>query len=329
MTAGGKPVAGSEVLVVGPAYCDLVFAGLAALPELGTERFAGGFLVAAGGSAITAIALRRLGRRVGLLADVGTDPHGEVVRAALRAEGVETAWLRTGPGATTPVTAVLSTPADRAFATWLPPAGPPPDLAAALEASSARHLHVAGFPAALALREPVTTAHAHGATVSFDPGWDAEALGDPRVQRLAHDSDVLLPNRREALALAGLADTSEDDADAAARALRRLAAARPSTVTVVKDGPRGALGADPHERASVPSPAVEAVDPTGAGDVFDAGFLDAWLEGAPLADCLRRGVACGARAVTAHGGASAAPTRDQLERAAAVNGATPREEGSS
>jgi sugar/nucleoside kinase (ribokinase family) len=86
-------------------------------------------------------------------------------------------------------------------------------------------------------------------------------------------------------------------------------------VTIVKDGARGALGAARAERARAAVPPVRTVDATGAGDVFDAGFLDAWLSGRPLGDALLRGAICGARAVTRPGGATAAPTRAELERA--------------
>lgn len=315
---GGDPV---EVMVLGPTYCDLVFTGLDALPALGTERFSSGLLITAGGSAITAVALRRLGRTVGLVADVAADAHGDVVRSVLTREGVAGSWLRTRGVASTPVTAVLSTPADRAFVTHLPSAAAPADLAASLAASGARHLHVAGFAPALDRPGLVALAHAHGATVSFDPGWDERALSHPHVRRVARECDVLLPNRAEA---ARLADAH--DADDAEPVLRTLAAARPTGTTVVKDGEHGAIGVGPKGRASVPSPAVEALDATGAGDVFDAGFLDAWLDGASIEACLRRGVACGARAVTAHGGIDAAPTRAELDAAPAE--AAPRKEAS-
>lgn len=307
--AGGDGSDAVEVLVLGPAYCDLVFTGLEALPALGAERFSSGFLTTAGGSAITAVALRRLGRTVGLVADVGADAHGDVVRSVLAGEGVADTWLRSRADAPTPVTAVLSTPADRAFVTHLPPAGPPVRLESVLAASGARHLHVAGFPAALEHPDLVGVAHAHGASVSFDPGWDERALTHPHVRRVAGACDVLLPSRTEAERLAGV-----DGADAA---LRRLAATRPAGTTVVTDGPHGAAGIDARGSPRVPSPPVEAVDATGAGDVFDAGFLDAWLDDASLETCLRRGVACGAWAVTAHGGVAGAPTRSELDAALA------------
>ena len=305
------PSAQVRAVVWGPAYCDLVFGGLERLPELGEERFARSFLVAAGGSAITAIALHRLGHAVHLCADVGRDALGAWLRTALAAEGVGTDALRTTPGAT-PVTAALSTVADRAFVTYLEPGGPPPDLAEVLRAAPATHLHVAGFPAALAAPDLVDVAHTLGATVSFDPGWDGRALADPRVRRVALAADVLLPNRLEA----GLLLAEEGDGGApptAEAALARLAARRPGRVTVVKDGAAGAWGASSGAPAWAAAPRVDAIDATGAGDVFDAGFLDAWWAGEPLDACLRRGAWCGARATTAHGGATAAPTREQVD----------------
>jgi sugar/nucleoside kinase (ribokinase family) len=307
------PPAPVRAVVLGPTYCDLVFGGLERLPELGEERFAHSFLVAPGGSAITAIALHRLGHAVHLCADVGRDALAGWLRDALTREGVGIDALR-AVQEVTPVTAALSTAADRAFVTYLEPPGPAPDLAAVLRATGATHLHVAGFPAALADPGLVDAAHALGATVSFDPGWDRHALADPRVRRVALAADVLLPNRLEA----GLLVAEDGDGGAppsAEAALARLAALRPGRVTVVKDGAAGAWGADGRTSVHVAAPRVDAIDPTGAGDVFDAGFLDAWWAGEPLEDCLRRGAWSGARATTAHGGATAAPTRGQLDAA--------------
>jgi sugar/nucleoside kinase (ribokinase family) len=313
------PPARVRAVVWGPAYCDLVFGGLDRLPELGQERFARTFRVAPGGSAITAIALHRLGHAVELVADVGRDALAGWLRDALIREGVGIDALR-AVQEVTPVTAALSTAADRAFVTYLEPPGPPPDLAELLRATGATHLHVAGFPAALAEPGLVDTAHAQGATVSFDPGWDGHALADPRVRRVALAADVLLPNRLEAGLL--LAEDGDGGAPPMAQAaLARLSALRPGRVTVVKDGAAGAWGNDARQRAAgsvadapawVAAPRVDAVDATGAGDVFDAGFLDAWWAGEPLEACLRRAAWCGARATTAYGGATAAPTREQL-----------------
>jgi sugar/nucleoside kinase (ribokinase family) len=46
----------------------------------------------------------------------------------------------------------------------------------------------------------------------------------------------------------------------------------------------------------VPAIPTEVIDPTGAGDAFSAGFIDAVLDGASIADAARRGVDWAARA---------------------------------
>ncbi|MFN2321549.1 MAG: carbohydrate kinase family protein [Trueperaceae bacterium] len=306
-----------RVLVVGPTYADLVFGGLERLPVWGEEVFASSFRVTAGGSAITAIALARLGHRVALVADLGDDVLGAAVRRVLDEEGIDATFASGRAGATTPVTAVMSGARDRAFATYLGAGRAASDLAAALRTTDAEHVHVAGFPAVLADPDVVASARAAGAQVSFDPGWDERALGDARVRAVARAVDVLLPNRMEAARLVATAPGAAADDASAEALLGRLAAERATGVTVVKDGAAGAWACGPDGAAQhVAAPVVDAVDPTGAGDVFDAGFLDAWWAGLPLDACLARGAWCGARATTAYGGATAAPTRAELEERA-------------
>lgn len=297
-----------DVLVAGPAYCDLVFAELDRIPEPGTERFARRFLTTAGGSAITAVALARLGRSVALIADLGDDVFGVLIRDLLEAEGVDVRWLRVLPGASTPVTAVLSTPGERSFVTHLPADALPLDLAGALAESGARHLHIAGFPLAQSIPDAVEIARRSGATASFDPGWDETALADPAVRRVARQADALLPSRDEAVRLVD----GEPDMELEV-ALELLSAARGHGVVAVTNGSAGAVARTGTDTYRATAPEVEAVDPTGAGDVFDAGFLDAWLRGAGLEAALRRGAACGAHAVTILGGAISAPWAAQLD----------------
>ena len=60
---------------------------------------------------------------------------------------------------------------------------------------------------------------------------------------------------------------------------------------------------------------VTASDTTGAGDGFDAGFLAAWLEGAPAPVALRSGAVAGALSTTAIGGIDGQPDRATLDAA--------------
>jgi sugar/nucleoside kinase (ribokinase family) len=87
-------------------------------------------------------------------------------------------------------------------------------------------------------------------------------------------------------------------------------------MVVVKDGAGGAWSAyqGQIEHADAIS-AGEVVDTTGAGDCFNAGFLYGHIvEKVPPQRCLQYGNICGGLSVTAQGGATAAPTYDQLQR---------------
>ena len=68
---------------------------------------------------------------------------------------------------------------------------------------------------------------------------------------------------------------------------------------------------------TVPAPAIEVspVDSTGAGDSFNAGFLNAWLEGEPVREGMRSGNICGGLATRRAGGTPGLPDRSELNAA--------------
>jgi sugar/nucleoside kinase (ribokinase family) len=78
-------------------------------------------------------------------------------------------------------------------------------------------------------------------------------------------------------------------------------------LTVIKRGARGALAFDREtgsrvELAGFGLDEASIADTTGAGDNFDAGFLHAWLKGAPLAQCIELGMRCGSSSLRCMGG---------------------------
>ena len=103
-----------ELAVATPAFLDLTFVGLEALPEPGEERFAGELVRSPGGGAITAVAAARLGLDTALVAPVGDDLGGEYVRREIERDGVAVAGFRTKR---TPETVVMPVGEQRTMVT--------------------------------------------------------------------------------------------------------------------------------------------------------------------------------------------------------------------
>jgi ribokinase len=295
-----------DVLVIGDANPDLLLTG-DAVPAFGqAETLVEAELVLGGSAAIVACGLARLGVATALAATVGDDLHGAFVRDVLVERGVDTRWVRTDPEVATGISVVLSV-GDRAILTHpgtIATTGP--EVIDDELVASVRHLHSASY-----FLQPRLSPHlpdvfargrAAGASTSVDTNWDPadtwEGLG-----RLLEHTDLLLPNAAELLALTG-----RPTVDAAALELLRTGCS-----VALKDGANGGvLWQAAGLVVRVPAPAVTAVDTTGAGDSFDAGFISALLDGLPAEECLTRAVRCGSLSTQAVGGTAAQPTLEEL-----------------
>ena len=304
----------ARVLVVGDANPDLILSGDVTPRFVQIEQLLDDAALVIGGSAsITAHGLARLGRPVSLVAAVGDDHFGSFLTGLLVEAGVDVGHVAVRPDLPTGLTVALNRGPDRAMLTMTGAVDSltEADVNRALDALSAEggpagHVHVASLylqPAlAPALPGLLRSARERGLTTSLDTN------GDPSEQWLGLDGllphlDVLLPNRDEAVALA-----REPDPRRAASAL-----ASRGPLTVVKDGGAGAFAVSADgDVVEVPASPVDPIDTTGAGDTFDAAFLDGWLDGLPLASVLRRSVAAGTLCVGRIGGTAGQPTTDQI-----------------
>lgn len=145
-----------------------------------------------------------------------------------------------------------------------------------------------------AVHELIERAHNNGAKVACDPGSAGfiQDFGVKKFLEVLAGVDILLPNLEEGRLLSG-----EDRADLIAGFL----AERFETVALTM-GVDGCAVQFKGELDSVPAIAAEVVDPTGAGDAFSAGFLNALLAGKTPAEAAASGVQLGAKAVTLVGG---------------------------
>ena len=301
---------GFDVLAVGDLNCDLVLTDVSRPPMVNTEVLAETYRFTLGGSTgIFAAVLGSLGAQVGFVGLTGQDRHGGFLRRALASHHVDLGGLLSDPHIQTGLTISLMCQGDRALVTVLG------SIACLREqdipwdyVGQARHLHVGQYylQTGLRLAMPKVFAEARrmGLTTSLDVGWDPVEEWDwPSVATLLPLIDVFLLNETEALHLTGRQDTES--------ALADLVAAGANTATI-KLGVRGAIvGCGMKRVYGAPFP-VNAIDTTGAGDSFDAGFVHRWLAGDNLQSCLAFANACGALAVSRIGGADGACTETDV-----------------
>jgi sugar/nucleoside kinase (ribokinase family) len=307
-----------DLLVVGDVNPDVVVSDPDPRPVFGqAERTVEAIGLAIGGSStIAACAAARLGLRVALVGAVGDDALGRLLLEMVAARGVDVSGCRVVDGVATGATVVLAGPDDRAILTAVGAIAElrASDVPAALLARS-RHVHVGSYflQPALAAGLPVLfrAARSGGSTTSLDPNFDPSEAWAGGFADAASACDVILPNATETIALGRDGDVG--------RAAARLGSDRGGgRIVAVKLGAGGALAVGRDGAvARVDAPRVQAVDTIGAGDAFDAGFLAAYLDGAPLEACLRLAVASGALSTRATGGVDGQPTREEAEALAA------------
>lgn len=290
-----------DVFLTGTVFLDIVFTGLDSAPVRGTESWARGMGSSPGGVANMATALARLGLRTSLAAAFGSDHYGEYCWDTLeRGEGIDLSASRTISGWHSPVTVSMAYEGERTMVSH--GHEPPPEEPSPSRTPRAR--------AAVASLTPgrsapwIAQAAARGTRVFGDVGWDDTGAWDLAALPDLEHCEAFLPNAEEAMRYTRTSTPQE-----AAHALTEHV-----PLAVVTLGSDGAYAVDRRtgETAVVPAIAVEALDPTGAGDVFVAGFVTGTLAGWPLADRLAFAGLTAALSVQEFGGSLSAPGWDEI-----------------
>ncbi|MFJ4537852.1 carbohydrate kinase family protein [Streptomyces tibetensis] len=285
-----------DVYLTGTVFLDIIFTGLDSAPVRGTESWARGMGSSPGGVANMATALARLGLRTSLAAAFGDDHYGDYCWDALEhGEGIDLSPSRTVPGWHSPVTVSMAYEGERTMVSH--GHEPPPEEPAPASPSRARAAVASLAPGVSA--PWIAQAASNGTRVFGDVGWDDTGAWDLAGLPDLRHCEAFLPNAEEAMRYTGA-----DCPRAAAHALTEYV-----PLAVVTLGADGAYAVDRRtgETAEVPAIAVEALDPTGAGDVFVAGFVTGTLADWPLADRLAFAGLTAALSVQEFGGSLSAP----------------------
>jgi sugar/nucleoside kinase (ribokinase family) len=291
-----------DVTIAGELNLDLILYGLPQQLEPERELLAKNMALTLGASsAIVAHNLAALGRRVGFCSKIGNDALGKVALERLAEAGVDVLRVQYAKdGTNTGLTVILQQGQWRNILTY-------PGTIAQLRyddldfgyLTSARHFHLCSYYLQAGLRPRVPELFKRlksaGLTISLDTNDDPEDRWGGGLAEALGYVDVFLPNEREAKRAAETDDLEE--------AIGKLA--ETVGVVVVKMGAQGSIAQRGKERFTRAGVNVNVVDPVGAGDSFDAGFLSEYVKGADLETCLAAGNLAGAFSTTAAGGTEA------------------------
>ena len=300
-----------DIICIGMALVDSIIRGFDPEPVSASGyRAASGSLNVGGEAVNEAMAAAKLGLKTGILCSLGKDAAGDMIVSALERCGVDTGLILRDAGHPTPVTTMFvhedgtrKSITNGAHRYNFHPERHTDRLAGA-GALILGSLFRAPFDDPEIIHAVLTAAKAEGQLVFADtklPNFRFLTLEDLR------DSlpliDYITPNEDEARYYSGK-EKPEDMAEVfLARGVKNV---------VIKLGGKGCLLKNARESHSLPACRIQAVDATGAGDNFAAGFASEILRGASDAEALRFANACGAICTTAVGAGTALKSREQV-----------------
>jgi sugar/nucleoside kinase (ribokinase family) len=259
---------GMRAVCMGVHVLDVLVRPVEAIPEgQGGELVEEIRVTAAGSAGGTALVLAKLGAGVKSAGAIGRDAAGDMLLALLERDGVDTSLLVRRDDVQTSASVLPIRPSGERPAFHVVGANGSfgPDDVPAAEIEAATHLHVGGpeFMGGEAVAPLLARAREKGVVTSADVLAPGEGLLDwigPALPEL----DYLLPNADQVLALTGSDDLERGCAALIERGVGCVAATH---------GAEGVTIVDAEGAQTVPAFEVEAVDTTGCGDAFSAGFL--------------------------------------------------------
>jgi sugar/nucleoside kinase (ribokinase family) len=282
------------IFVIGNVNVDFILGPVKPWPRPGTETIFPQSEIRIGGAAgNSALTLQALGARFRILCNMGDDIFGRWLIDSFKPDS------RRWPIAPTPTTASaclahpngertfltskghLAVTSSRDVLTLLPKRAKRGDIA----------LLCGGFLSPRLLLdydELMETLSARGFEIALDTGWPSGGwtkFQRGRVARWIGKCDHILLNEIESTGLSG---KQERDIAGAGRWIAMHSKA--DATIVIKRGPYGALAWNLGQRVEIAAPQVKVVDTTGAGDVFNAGYLFARSRGRGLKESVSAGV---------------------------------------
>lgn len=266
-----------------------------------------------GGDAFNeSIVSARLGKRTALIGHIGRDMLGDVIVRRCEEEGVDYSRLKQDPEAETRINVVVVGKDGQRHFIKTQNAGSASFRPEDIDYDFIKKAGAVSLASIFCskLRNPETimrilkTARENGVTTFADmvPMTGGETIED--IKDALPWLDYFLPNLEEAAMLTGLSDPEEMADSLLRRGIKNV---------VIKLGREGCLFKNSAKRIKIPAFSVNAVDTTGAGDNFAAGFISAVLDGMEPEDCCVFANAVAAVSTESFGAVGGVKNRRQIE----------------
>jgi ribokinase len=255
-----------------------------------------------GSAANTVVGLARLGCNVGFIGKIACDREGVLLLEDFQKEGVDTAgMIRVGQGESGQVLGFVDDEGERAL--YIDSGVNDNIEVEEIDGnyiSKARFLHLTSFVGkqSFQTQKQLLKTLPADVKVSFDPGAMYAQKGFNALEPILKRSYAVMPNAKELELITGEADYCRGADVLVSKVVK---------VVAVKLGADGCYVTDGHERLRIEAFKVKAVDTTGAGDAFCAGFLYGLLKKKSLYDCGRLGNFVASRCVMKIGARAGLP----------------------
>jgi len=297
----------SSIVVVGSSNTDMVVL-TDHLPAGGETVLGGEFFMNPGGKgANQAVAASRLGGAVTFIAKIGNDIFGKQAVELLKKEGINTSYILEDPDHPSGIALIT---VDRQGENCIVVAsGSNANLRQGDIQKVKEIIQQAGIVLLqLEIPQPsveyvVQIAAAAGAKVILNPA-PARTLPDELLGRLS----IITPNETETEILTGIKIKDEESAERAAIKLREKGV----DTVIITMGSRGAFVFNDDVCEMIPAPAVQAIDTTAAGDVFNGALSVALSENKSIYEAVFYACSAASISVTRRGAQASAPFRNEI-----------------
>jgi ribokinase len=292
----------NRIAVIGSSNTDMVIK-TSKLPIPGETILGGKFFMNPGGKgANQAVAAARLGGKVSFIAKTGDDVFGKQARQIFENENINTDYLVTDPGHPSGV-ALITVDAKGENCIVVAPGSN--GYLSQGDIDLAREEILRSDIVLMQLEIPLETV-VYAANLAFDAGKKVILNPAPAAQitdELLSKLYLITPNETEAELISGIPVKDIESATLAARNLF----GRGVKVVIITLGSKGALLYTGDDAKLIPSPKVEAIDTTAAGDVFNGAIAVAISEGLELEKAVEFACKAAAISVTRMGAQASAP----------------------